>query len=221
MGDAMKEKSEHWFRLHEEILVEPASGSAGFRTNIVGFKPGEYLIVDSPSSQSPPSELRINDKMRVRCFQHGACRFETRIRHLIQDPTPLLFLDYPHSVEEIDRRGSERKKIFIRGTYLDLLNHKGRRSWEGYILDISDSGCLMWGDFVHLVDREIMLSFQVPWTGEKIQAKARVMRCEVTDKGILSGLKFTAMDSENRGRLDGLISSLKDDQLSRLVNTKP
>jgi hypothetical protein len=126
-------------------------------------------------------------------------------------------VEFPTAVEEINLRESERKKIFIRATFLDSQDRQGEHSWEGYILDISDSGCLMWGDFVHLVDRDIFLSFRVPWTGEKIQVKARVVRCEVTEQGIQSGIQFVDVNAETQERLNQFIKSLENDRISRIA----
>jgi c-di-GMP-binding flagellar brake protein YcgR len=205
------------FHVNEEVYVEPTEGSPGFHTHIIGFKPHLCLILEHPFKDSSAHPLRPNEFLWIRCLQSTMFRFKSRLLRIIDDPVPLLLLSYPNAVEEINLRETERKKIFLRGTFFDLQDRQNDRSWEGYILDISDSGCLMWGDFVHLVDRDILLTFRIPWTGETIQAKARVVRCEVTDKGIRSGLRFIDVDPETQQRLHEFIGSLKDDRLSQIV----
>jgi|Deesub1362B_J571_1020462.scaffolds.fasta_scaffold04375_5 c-di-GMP-binding flagellar brake protein YcgR len=214
----MKKNRSIPFHLNEELYVEPTARSSGFHSHLVGVKPNQLLILDYPFWESTAYEIVRSDVLWVRCFRHTVYRFRSVVLGVTKDPVPLLFLEYPQNIEEMEVRGSQRKKIFIRGRFLDLRDRTGRRSWEGYILDISDTGCLMWGDFVHLVDQDILLSFQVPWTGEKIQAKARVVRCEVTEKGIRSGLKFMDLTPETHRRLQKFIGSLKEDEISRMVS---
>jgi hypothetical protein len=205
------------FHVNEEAYVEPTETSPGFHTHVIGFKPHRCLIVEHPFEDPATHPLRPDEVLWIRCLQSTMFRFKSRLLRVINDPVRLLLLEYPTSVQEINLRESERKRIFLRGTFFDLDDRQNERSWEGYILDISDSGCLMWGDFVHLVDRDILLTFRIPWTGEKIQVKARVLRCEVTEKGIRSGLRFIDVEPETHHRLDEFIGSLTDDRLSQIA----
>ena len=213
----MKPQQGPCFQVEEEVYVEPTAGSPGFHTHVVGFKISHCLILEHPFTDSGAHQVRVNDPLWIRCFRKTVLRFRVRVLRILREPIPLLLLEYPKTVEEINLRESDRKKVFLRGSFLDLRDKKSDRSWEGYILNISDSGCLMWGDFVHLVDRDVLLSFRVPWTGEKIQAKARVVRCEVTDKGIRSGLKFIDVDPDTQARLNGLLKSLEEQGRTNIV----
>lgn len=206
------------FQVEEEVYVEPTAGSPGFHSRVVGFKVSQCLILEYPFTDSGAHQIRINDLLWVRCFRNKVLRFKVKVLYILKIPIALLFLEYPETVEEINLRESDRKKVFLKGTFLDLRDRKPDRSWEGYILNISDSGCLMWGDFVHLVDHEVLLNFRIPWTGEVICAKAKVIRCEVTEKGVRSGLKFIDLDDEARQRLQGLLKSLEDQGLKTMVS---
>lgn len=206
------------FQVEEEVYVEPTAGSPGFHSHVVGFKVSHCLILEHPFNNSGAHQIRLNDLLWIRCFRNKVLRFKVKVLYILRAPIPLLFLEYPRTFEEINLRESDRKKVFLKGTFLDLRDRKPDRSWEGYILDISDSGCLMWGDFVHLVDRDVLLNFRIPWTGENIRAKARVIRCEVTEKGMRSGLKFIDLDDETRSRLQSLLKSLEDQGLKTIVS---
>jgi c-di-GMP-binding flagellar brake protein YcgR len=207
------------FHLNEEVFVEPTAGSRGFHTQIIGLKPHRCLILEHPFNGPEVQALKASDAIWVRCFQETVSRFKTQILGILEDPLPCLFVSYPEVFEEYNLRASSRKKIFLRGRFIDSQHGHPDPSNEGYILDISDSGCLMWGDFVHLVDKEILLSFRVPWTGERIDAKARVVRCEVTEKGIRSGLQFVDLDLEAQEHLRKFISSLKDEEIHHLIKS--
>ena len=213
----MREAKRPLFYLNEEVYIEPMSGAPGFKSLVVGVKPDHCVILDLSQSETDTYQLKVHDAVWVRCFKDAVFRFRSQILNMIEEPVPLIFVEYPRSVEDVDLRSGDRKKIFIRGEFLDLGDSDGRRSWEGYILDISDSGCLIWGDFVHLMDKDVLLSFQIPWSGESIQTKARVMRCEVTEKGIRSGLMFIDMTPDTHRRLQEFIGSLMEHQLSRIT----
>jgi c-di-GMP-binding flagellar brake protein YcgR len=163
--------------------------------------------------------MEVLDEVCIRCFEPPVCRFHARIIHMVEEP-PLLLLDYPspESFDEIERRAEERKKLFIRTRFLEGPRFTERRSWEGYILDISHSGCLILGESTFLVGQSLFLSFSIPWSGEVIQSDAQVVRSEVTEKGIRSGVKFMALTADNQERLDQFIRSLNTEELSQMVS---
>lgn len=216
--DQMNLLKEQCFQVGEQVFVEATGNSPGFHTYVVGFKPPLCLILEHPLVDSWAHRLKVNDGVWVRCFRDKLIRFRTRIVRILKEPIPLIFVEYPKTVEHINLRRSERKKVFLKGIFLDLKEKRPDRTWEGYILDISDTGCLMWGDFVHLVDREVLLNFTVPWTRRNIQAKARVVRCEVTEKGMKSGLQFLDLDEDTKKGLQELLQALEErTPLSKLI----
>lgn len=205
----MDTSAEPRFQVHEQVYVEPTASSPGFHTVVLGFKVSHCLILEHPFEGLGAHRLRPKDVLWIRSFREKVIRFRAKILRVLKDPLPMLIVEYPRTVEEIDFRESDRKKVFLRGAFLDLKERKPDRAWEGYILDISETGCLMWGEFVHLVDRDVLLSFRIPWTGELIKAKARVVRCEVTDRGVRSGLKFLDMDEATREKLKAFMEILE------------
>jgi hypothetical protein len=109
---------------------------------------------------------------------------------------------------------SERKKVLFQGTCQEMDAQKKNRCWDCYILDISRSGCLILGDLSFLSDRTIVpLDFKIPWTGEHLEALTRVVRSEVTDRGIQIGLEFVKLCPENTRRLNDLIKLLSNQDL--------
>jgi c-di-GMP-binding flagellar brake protein YcgR len=198
------------FQIQEQVYVEPTASSPGFHTIVLGLKVSHCLILEHPFEGMGAHRLKAGDVLWIRCFKEKVVRFRARVLRVLREPLPMLIVEYPKTVEEIDLRGSERKKVFLRGAFLDLKERRSDRAWEGYILDISETGCLMWGEFVHLVDRDVLLSFRIPWTGELIKAKAKVVRCEVTDKGVRSGLKFLEMDESTKEKIKAFMKVLDE-----------
>jgi hypothetical protein len=142
MRDEMKHESSPKFDLHERVYIEPTACCEGFQTQIVGLEESRWLILKHPFSDSWLHRLRPKD------------------------------LIWGSVVEESNRRGSERKKTFIDCQVCDPRPHHSRHSWEGYILDISKSGCLILGGFVNLLDRDILLSFRLPLIGYGYQSES-------------------------------------------------
>jgi len=211
---AMKEE----LKIKGEVLIESEPG-LDFLAKVVGIKPGHYLIVKPTLERPISSQMKVNDKVQVVCFQPLPLRFRTSVLRINHDP-PSIFLDdsSPPVIEDAERRRNERHKVFIEARCKDLDIHKSRCSWKCHILDISESGCLIHGTFSLLVDRDITLCFKNPWTGEDIRAKVRVVRSEATDGGIRSGLQFIELLPEDQKRLYELISLLKNkDSFHRIL----
>jgi hypothetical protein len=172
MRDEMKHESSPKFDLHERVYIEPTACCEGFQTQIVGLEESRWLILKHSFSDSWLHRLRPKDLIWGRYFKGAAIRFMTKVINTIENPIPLIFLEYPSVVEESNRRGSERKKTFIDCQVCDPRPHHSRHSWEGYILDISKSGCLILGGFVNLLDRDILLSFRLPLIGYGYQSES-------------------------------------------------
>ena len=207
------------FQVQEQVYVEPTASSPGFHTLVMGFKVSHCLILEHPFEGMAAHRLKTGDVLWIRSFREKVVRFRVRLLRVLREPLPMLIVEYPKTVEEINLRESERKKVFLRGAFLDLKERKSDRAWEGYILDISETGCLMWGEFVHLVDRDVLLSFRIPLTGELIKAKAKVVRCEVTDKGVRSGLKFLDMDESTREKIKAFMKVLEErTEVAKLIS---
>jgi hypothetical protein len=182
------------FYLDEELQIEPTGKSPAFSARLVGLKRKIYLLVDCADADFERIKLEPEEVVWVRYPCNMPFRFKSKVLNLVKEPTPVIFLEYPRFIEEINFRRSERKKTFIRGQFAYLRKNGRRHSGDGYILDLSDSGCLMWDDFVHIMDRHVLLRFHVPWNGAKVQAKAQVVRSDVTHNGLCSGLKFIDLD---------------------------
>jgi c-di-GMP-binding flagellar brake protein YcgR len=211
----MEDEMNREFHSDEEVFLDTERSTVRYRTHIIGRKADHYIVVDLSADHRIKSQMEVNDLIWVYCYESPVCRFKTRVRQIFEDP-PLLVLDYPlpRAIEAMEHRRDERSMVFVPvELYPDSTHHK-KLPWTGYILDISSSGCQILGDLTAYVDRNVCLSFRIPWTGANIQARARVVRCEATEKEIRSGLKFIDLDPNNQDQLSALIGSLKDGRLN-------
>jgi hypothetical protein len=205
------------FNLNEEVHIESKLGFSCTNPFIVRIKGDKFFLLGHAFSDHVLDNIRPNDYVWGRYFRHREFRFRSRVLHIIRKLTTLLFLEYPHFVELIDQRSSERKKVFIRGELLSLPQDLSRWSTKGYILDVSETGCQIWGDLLHLLDRDVVLSFQIPWTGNDIETEARVVRCGLKQKGLCSGLMFINMDVVTRNSIRSFLTHLAEDHIVRLL----
>lgn len=196
------------FALNEDLLVETESRSFGFNSRIIGVKPHHYLVLDLPLDLPGTSQLKVDDKVRVNCFHAPIIHFQSKILQILDNP-PLLVLEFPppEAIQKADRRSSQRVKLLFQASCIDL-QEEPRDPFEVYLLDISDAGCLISVDVAPPVGHNLLLSFQIPWSREDIQTKARVIHSYDTERGTRCGVEFVDMDPENQKRLDAFIDLL-------------
>jgi hypothetical protein len=205
------------FDLNDEVHIELKEGCALIHPSIVRMKGNEFFILGHPPSDPMLDRIKRNDFVRVRYLTTKPFRFQSRVLHMVREPNPLLFLRYPQFIEQIERRDSERKKVFLHGELISQPGDLSRYSTKGYLLDISETGCQIWGDFLHLLKNEAVLTFRAPWTGDNIQTEVRVVRCGLTDMGLCVGLKFINMDTAFRNRVRACIGRLSEDHIARFL----
>lgn len=205
------------FRLNEAVHVETTAGSTSFSTCIVGVKPDVFLILEHPHTETDAPALRPQDIVGVRCPQNDFLQFTSKVIQVLEDPIPLIFVQYPRFAEGTNQRRDERKMVFIRGEFQKLHSNVPGPFKNGYLLNISESGCLMWSNAVEHLDQEVLLAFRIPWCGTAVRARARVVRCEVTDGGVKSGLEFVELRPEARMEIRQLLQSLDERQLCQFL----
>jgi len=195
------------FSLNAKIFVEPVSGAPGFDTRIIGLKKNRYLLLALPVL---PPEVGEGSKVWAYCSELPIGRFETRILRILSDP-PLLVMNYPAPLnfEVGERRSGKRHKVFIR---VNLQQGKSIESQQGYILNISTTGCLVAGDFSSWLDEVVSFSFRIPGTQEVILGLAKVVRGESGEQGLHWGLEFVDLSQSQLNQLKQFLNSIKDIQ---------
>lgn len=111
--------------------------------------------------------------------------------------------------EEFERRESPRKKTFAPVSII-LERDLGPCILKGFILDLSESGCLIQGDLSQVLESDVVLDFPIPFFNHRIKAKARVMRCVAAGNGVQSGVKFLGIEPVDKKQLASFISLLEN-----------
>lgn len=109
-----------------------------FKSRLIGFLPGQYLIVATPSVPGIRNLLAANEGVLVRYIHQGEVfGFRSDVIGTITAPFALTFLACPLRVERINLRKAPRIDCHIPATLTS-----GEQSFSGMILDISTAGCL-------------------------------------------------------------------------------
>jgi c-di-GMP-binding flagellar brake protein YcgR len=138
----------------DRIVLQPSnkdSKGKGLGSQIVGYRPGDFIIIDEPKSPIDSSDP-IEDLTCV-CFREGVIYyFCSRIRKHLGDS--LVLLDYPEELKEKKLRSNPRIRVNSE-TKLVLIEEErrtfGKRVVEDYIgktyagtmVDVSEGGCMI------------------------------------------------------------------------------
>ena len=108
-----------------------------FKSRLIGFLPGEYLIIATPNVPGIRNILATHEGVLVRYIHQGEVfGFRSDVIGTITAPFSLTFLACPVRVERINLRKAPRIDCHIPATLT-----AGKQSFSGMILDISIAGC--------------------------------------------------------------------------------
>ncbi len=120
-------------------------------------------------------------------------------------------------MNEGDPRKAKREKIFFKVTIYDLEDEDLKTIIQGYIIDISLIGALIYTDLSRLLGKDVLLVFDVPWLSETFELKAKVIRCDVSEKGMRSGVELFDMSKDSIENLEKLIEFIEKKDFSSLI----
>jgi CheY-like chemotaxis protein/c-di-GMP-binding flagellar brake protein YcgR len=198
-----------------KVKLELDNGSEPFSCALVGMIPEKYLIVSPPEtfarlSPTVSAEVRIVAKY----MQMGRlCMFKTELKHTLQEPERLLFLEYPQVIHYLELRRAKRMVIFIPST-LQLTN--GAR-FNSVLLDLSSTGCLCQvrvarNKGLPSLDMEsrIFLYCLFPGVKEEIELTGIVKNTKKTGSELRAGVEFLNLEPYSRETITGYLQSLEN-----------
>lgn len=168
--------------LGARAILQPHDGLRRFRAVFSGLEVGRYVMLGSPTISSLRERLMKGAPMTVRYLHRGQVRgFRSAVVGMVSQPFPLLFLEYPWTIELLEMRRHGRVNCFlpVRTLHRDQLR-------AAVLLNLSESGCRL------LLERDADLSFRVE-LGEELQLRARFV------------------DSLDETALEGQVRNLRDE----------
>lgn len=197
------------FKLKGEIFVEPMKELDGFYSKIIGVKEQVFIIIDNPLPGEKSSLISPLMPVWIRYFNGIIYRFKSKILRILSEPAPLIFIQFPITVEKIDYRKEGRKKVFIQTEVYGLTHQLERIPVRGYILDISMTGALILADLTRFLERDVSIVFRVPWLMKTFKLKGRVIRCDASAEGVRCGVQFLDLTDSASVDLERLIRSIE------------
>lgn len=195
-----------------KVSINRDSGRERLWSFFVGMEYRKYILVRMPAheiNQKP----HINEQITVRYLKDSlACGFNATITGIIEKPYPLIFLEYPQSIEVLNLRNSERVFCFVDVTVF----------WEGHegagkITDISKSGCKIAMDSSRASDLsniglndEIFCQFKLEENEKDKYVKGYVRHCEFTEEKLILGVEFDDMPDPLKAEIESYIKTVKE-----------
>jgi hypothetical protein len=173
-----------------------------FQTRLIGLKAKKFLLVDQPAriKNTDIKEILPNGKqVVVRTIAEktsGQCvGFISRVSFKQDIPLAIMYLEYPEKIQVMELRREKRVQMSVAGM---IKNPDGKIIHMGMVTDYSQGGCRMEvpanGFHPLEVNEEVLLSFSMPVTGEKVEKNARVCSRRKIEDVMIVGFAFLDAD---------------------------
>jgi c-di-GMP-binding flagellar brake protein YcgR len=183
------------------------------RGTLVGLDKGFYLIVRVPSIPGIWTRVHKEDQVVIRYLYRGTVYgFRSTLLNVVKEPSHLVFLSYPKTVEAINLRKQERVSCLIPAqTSINGVLVKG------VIVDMSLGGCCLScnldldeGSPEVKAGDEIVLAFQIVGTPGERMVDAKVMNVRRQGQKIMIGNLFSEVDHETVSVIENYIGSVNE-----------
>ena len=148
------------------VHLQPASANREDRYEVVvrGWEEGKFILADMPDKQGAGETFKVGTEWVARYILSGkAFGFKTDVIRVQFHPKPLIFFDYPESIEALTIRKHKRISTFIMGTLSQVADDgTAQESGECVVHDLSRGGCLIETDTNLSVGDTIALTFVLP-----------------------------------------------------------
>lgn len=181
------------------------------RSSLIGYRPGQGIIVTTPLVNGTPMVLKLGTPLAVRLFatqMNCACAFRTTITHISRAPYPHLHLAMPSELVLGEVRSSVRAKVALICSvyYGDGLQQKS----SAKIRDLSLGGARLQAKTLPVTaGDEVRLTAQLSVSGiERIVTLEGVVRSVTNDNdGTQVGLQFNSISDSDRITLHAFVLS--------------
>lgn len=201
--------------LGADLLVRIQGIEARLRSVLVGVKPDEYLIIETPRTKGIEARLRIGNRVTIIFIWAGTVHgFKSSIIGTIEKPAKVMFITFPEKVETHELRQSQRISCYLPAA-MNLAGDDA--TYDGVILDISRLGC----NFTSLViprqktnllqlGGTVELTFEVFGVEGKRRLSAEIMNLNLDDRTASIGVRFDAVDDELQGKIDSYVECVTE-----------
>ena len=191
-----------------KVVLEFIESGQAFESKILDWIEQKSLFIAAPDNAHNFVELKVGARVIVEIHAEEIYRFQSEISDY--QISNLISLTCPAIIEQGGRRRASRHKVFIK-TDISYKKDSLRTSYlQGYMLDLSLTGCSVLVNLSHLLQKEVELTFKIPWTDETIQVDGRVVRFDTDEHGSRSGIQFNRVKDDLLKRLTRCIENLEN-----------
>lgn len=194
-----------------EFQIAPAALHPRLFTHLIGYEPGESVLVRTPLENHLPVNVHEGQAVLVRCFDGTrAYAFETTVQRICIAPFLYLHLAYPPEVQYLQVRQAARVPVRF------LAEVRAQASWQpALVLDLGLGGALL--ETSHALGEtgspvEVRLAIPVDSTQAEVPMTlvARLQRIDRHQEGAgppvwRQGVKFEGCGREERMRLQNFL----------------
>jgi c-di-GMP-binding flagellar brake protein YcgR/DNA-binding NarL/FixJ family response regulator len=183
-------------------------------STMVGMVQDKYLLVTPPNPFSViENAMASGDRIIIKYLHMGRiCMFRTKVQKAIDDPHPLLFLDYPPVIHYHELRRAKRTSIFIPCT----LVLSGKKEFSAALIDLSGFGCLCQirakgnAPLPSLaIDSKVHLRCLLPGLEESQQLTGIVKNFKTSSTEARTGLAFSGLPNHLREVIEGYVATVE------------
>ncbi len=193
------------------LTLEVEEIKARVKCNLIGIKPDDFLIVDIPPS-GIRDELFEGKQIAVRYLYFGNMYgFRTIVLKAITEPSRLMFISYPESVETHNQRKQDRVRCYVPAK---AVVHE--TELQGVILDLSSNGCkfaitVSENEAALVIARGDEITLFLPLLGKEGSEafKAVVTHLINDEERIILGVRFQQSPEEASIRIDEYMEKVK------------
>ncbi len=134
---SMKSAAELHLELGTDLLITPQGSTERTPCKVIGLSVNEYIIARMPLIPGFTTKFPDGCMATIRYIFHGnVYGFKTALLGHSLKPAPMLYIEYPYSIEKVELRKHKRVQCTLVGRL-----HTPRAVHPMVTLDISQSGC--------------------------------------------------------------------------------
>lgn len=178
-------------------ILEFGASQERIKSVYVGALKKRHVLFGVALTTGIKAKAREGNRVTVRYMHKGTVfGFKTEVADFRAHPSPILFLNYPITVEEMEIRGARRVDCFFPCTI-----SAGSAAVEGLIVDISIGGCKLTFEsdpntYIPKIEAgsKIKADFYILEERNRYTLKAVLMHKKVEDDKLNLGLQFDDSD---------------------------
>jgi c-di-GMP-binding flagellar brake protein YcgR len=178
-------------------------------TFLVGMEKNRYILLRLPRELH--NTVLHHDRFTVKFLKENLVYgFSSTVLHTVRHPFPLLFLNYPETVETLDLRNHERAICFLP---VDM--YWQSEQYPGHIIDLSRSGCRMVIDLtsagqLSTLEKGISLFCSFKPGQEEIHAGCKIRNISRSHDRLVLGISFKELPEEYGRQLDLYVKQINE-----------